>query len=196
MEALVDIAEEYDAVLLADEVYDHFDFSGRFESALTIDSDNRIVTSGFSKSLAVTGFRVGYVILPEELVDPARTRHMLVNVATSRPAQAAVHTALQETSPEYYAEVRDLLRDRIETFTDALDAAGAEYTTPDGAFYVLARFKDFPGTLSNVERLIDEAGVAGMPGEAFGSAREDWFRFALVTPRVEEAADRLAAFFD
>jgi aspartate/methionine/tyrosine aminotransferase len=195
MEALVRVAEEYDAILVADEVYDHFDFSGRFESALTIDSAHRIVTSGFSKSLAITGFRVGYVILPEELVDPARTRHMLVNVATSRPAQAAVLTALRETSPDYYAEVRDLLRDRIETFTDALDAAGAEYTTPEGAFYVLARFEGFPGTLSNVERLIDEAGVAGMPGEAFGSAREDWFRFALVTPRAAAAADRLADFF-
>jgi aspartate/methionine/tyrosine aminotransferase len=196
MRELVAIAEENDAVLLSDEVYDHFDFSGRFESALSVDSEHRIVTSGFSKSLAVTGFRVGYVVLPEQFVDPARTRHMLVNVATSRPAQAAVLTALRETGPDYYEETRAMLRERIGAFTDALDAAGAEYTTPDGAFYVLARFEDFPGTLDNVKRLVDEAGVAGMPGEAFGEARADWFRFALVTPRVEEAADRLAGFFD
>jgi len=189
------IAAEHDAYLLSDEVYDRFDYTGRFESALTLDAENVVVTDAFSKSLAITGLRVGYVVLPEALVDAARTRHMLVNVATSRPAQRAVLEALRNTGPEYYQRNRERMRDRIEVFTDALDAAGADYTTPDGGFYVMARFSDFPGTLENVERLVDEAGVAGMPGEAFGESREDWLRFALVTPRVEEAADRLAAFF-
>jgi aspartate/methionine/tyrosine aminotransferase len=59
----------------------------------------------------------------------------------------------------------------------------------------MARFEGYAGTLENVERLIDDAGVAGMPGETFGESKADWFRFALVTPRVEEAAERLAAFF-
>jgi aspartate/methionine/tyrosine aminotransferase len=59
----------------------------------------------------------------------------------------------------------------------------------------MARFEGFPGTTENVRRLIDEAGVAGMPGSAFGESRADWLRFALVTPRVEEAADRLAEYF-
>ena len=195
MAELASVAEEVNATLLVDEVYDHFDFTGEFESALTLDSDRVIVTTGYSKSMAVTGFRVGYAVLPEHLVDAAKTRHMLVNVATSRPPQAAVLRALRETDAEYYADVRAMLRDRTRTFTDALDAAGAEYTTPDGAFYVLARFEEFPGTMGNAKRLIDEAGVAGMPGETFGSARDEWLRFALVTPRVEEAAARLADYF-
>jgi aspartate/methionine/tyrosine aminotransferase len=193
--ALVEVAEANDALLIADEVYDHFDYTGRFESALTVDSDHRIVTTAFSKSLAITGFRVGYAVVPPDLVEAVRTRHMLVNVTGSRPAQAAVLRALRETGPSYYEEVRTTLRERIDAFTDALDAAGADYTTPEGAFYVLARFADFPGTMANVERLIDEAGVAGMPGEAFGEARADWIRFALVTPRASEAADRLTDFF-
>ncbi|KTG09737.1 aspartate aminotransferase [Haloprofundus marisrubri] len=195
MEALVSLAEEVDALLVADEVYDHFDYTGEFESALTIDSENRIVTSAFSKSMAITGFRVGYAIFPESLVDAAKTRHMLVNVAGSNPAQYAVLQALRETEPEYYEETRSMLSDRIAAFTDALDEAGADYTRPEGAFYVLARFDGFPGTMANVERLIDEAGVAGMPGEAFGPARADWIRFALVTPRAQEAAKRLADYF-
>ena len=193
--ALVDLAAEHDALLLADEVYDHFDYSGRFESALAVDSDRRIVTTAFSKSMAITGFRVGYGVFPEELVDAVRTRHMLVNVAGSRPAQTAVLRALRETGPDYYEETRAMLRERIGAFTDALDAAGADYTTPEGAFYVLARFDGFPGTLENVKRLIDEAGVAGMPGEAFGDARADWLRFALVTPRARTAAERLVDYF-
>jgi aspartate aminotransferase len=195
---LVAVAEEYDAVLVSDEVYDHFDYSGRFESALETDSAHRIVTNAFSKSMAITGWRVGYAVFPDpdgDLVDRARTRHMLTNVAGSRPAQAAVFHALRNTGPEYHEAVRSRIRGRIDAFTGALDAVGAEYTDPEGAFYVMARFEDFPGTLENVERLVDEGGVAGMPGEAFGEARAEWLRFSLTTPRVEEAADRLVAFF-
>ncbi|MCU4925620.1 pyridoxal phosphate-dependent aminotransferase [Halobacteria archaeon AArc-dxtr1] len=192
---LVAVAEEYDAILISDEVYDHYDLSGTFSSALAVDSDHRIVTNSFSKSLAITGFRVGYAIVPPKLTDRVRSRHMLVNVAGSRPAQYAVLKALRETGPDYYERNRRRLRDRVATFTDALDEAGAEYRRPAGGFYVLARFDGYPGTLENAERLIDEAGVAGMPGEAFGTAREDWFRFALVTPQVEEAAARLASHF-
>ena len=199
--ALVEIATDSNALLVSDEVYDHFDYSGQFASALSVDSANRVVTNSFSKSLAITGWRVGYAIFPDrdgptgELFERARTRHMLTNVTGSRPAQAAVLHALERTGPEYYERARDRLRERIATFTDALDEVGATYTEPDGAFYVMARFPAFSGTFENVETLIDEAGVAGMPGEAFGESRADWFRFALVSPRVEEAADRLAAFF-
>ena len=193
---VVEHAADHDAVVVVDEVYDHFDFGGEFESALTIDAENRIVTSAFSKSMAITGLRVGYAVLPDAFVGGAKTRHMLVNVASSRPAQAAVLRALQETGPDYYERTRELLAERIDAFTDALDAAGATYTTPEGSFYVLARFDGFPGTMENVQQLIDEAGVAGMPGETFGSTREDWIRFALVTPRATEAAQRLAEYFE
>ena len=195
LQELAAVAEDYDALLVCDEVYDHFDHTGEFTSALSVDSPNRIVTNSFSKSMAITGFRVGYAVFPERLIDRVRTRHMLTNVTVSRPAQYAVYTALRETPPDYYAANRRLLQSRIESFTDALDDAGAEYTTPEGGFYVLARFEGFPGTLANVKRLIDEAGVAGMPGEAFGESRADWLRFALVTPRAETAADRLADYF-
>ncbi|MFB6146743.1 MAG: pyridoxal phosphate-dependent aminotransferase [Halobacteriaceae archaeon] len=193
--ALVDIAAAHDALLVSDEVYERFDHSGRFCSAITFDSDHCFVTNAFSKSMAVTGLRVGYAIVPEPLRAAVRTRHMLTNVACSRPAQYAVLNALRETPDSYYEQNRELVADRAETFTDALDAAGAEYVTPEGAFYVLARFEGYPGTLANVERLIDEAGVAGMPGDAFGESRADWLRFALVTPRIEEAAGRLREFF-
>jgi len=193
--ALVEIAEECDALLVSDEVYDHFDYSGRFETALAVDSEHRCVTNSFSKSMGITGWRVGYAVLPEWLVDPVRTRHMLTNVATTRPGQAAVYRALRETPPEFYAETRDLLTERIDAFCAALDEAGAEYTRPQGSFYVMARFDGFPGTLANTKRLVDEAGVAGMPGSQFGESRPDWLRFALTTDRADEAADCLASYF-
>ncbi|WP_248897313.1 pyridoxal phosphate-dependent aminotransferase [Haloplanus halobius] len=193
MAAMGDLAADHDAVLISDEVYDHYDFTGRFESALSLETPNRIVTNSFSKSMAVTGLRVGYGIFPPELTEAARTRHMLVNVTGARPSQVAVLRALRETGPAYYEASRDLLRERVDTFTDALDDAGAEYIRPEGGFYVFARFEGFPGTLSNVERLVDEAGVACMPGDTFGT-HDEWVRFALVTPRVEAAANRLADY--
>ena len=193
---LAAIAEANDALLISDEVYDRFVYeAGAFESALAIDSDRVAVTNAFSKSMAITGFRVGYGIFPEHLIDAARTRHMLVNVAGSRPAQRAVLDAIEGTPQSYYERNRAMLDDRIGTFCAALEAAGAEYTRPRGGFYVMARFEGYPGTLENTERLIDEAGVAGMPGEAFGDSRSEWLRFAVVTPRAEAAADRLAAYF-
>jgi aspartate/methionine/tyrosine aminotransferase len=195
MRELVGIAEATDALLVADETYDHFVLDGAFESALAIDSPNRIVTNSFSKSLAITGFRVGYAVFPEEHVDAARTRHMLVNVAGSRPAQHAVLHALENTGPAYYAGNRDLLRDRLATFTDALEAIGAAYVEPEAGFYVMARFEGVPGTMANAKRLIEEAGVAAMPGETFGETRTEWFRFALCTPRIGDAGDRLRAYF-
>jgi aspartate/methionine/tyrosine aminotransferase len=192
---LVEVAEDNDALLVADEVYDHFDYSGRFASALSVDSDHRTVTGSFSKSMAITGLRVGYAVLPASLVGPARARHMLVTVAGSHPGQRVVLDALRATPPSYYEANRERLRERVRVFTDALDAVGADYTVPDGAFYVLARFDGWEGTLANAKRLVDETGVAGMPGEAFGETTEGWFRYALVTDRVEEAAERLADAF-
>jgi aspartate/methionine/tyrosine aminotransferase len=193
--ALVELCEDHDACLVSDEVYRRFDHAGRFTSALEVDSPNRVVTGGVSKSMAVTGLRVGYTVVPERLCDPVRTRHMLTTIAASRPAQHATLRALRETPESYYERNRELVASRVETFTDALDAAGADYARPEGAFYVLARFEGFPGTMENAKRLVDEAGVAGMPGEAFGESRADWLRFALVTDRVDEAAARLRAYF-
>ena len=194
---LVDIAGTYDALLCSDEVYERFVYDeGSFETALSFDSGHTVVTNAFSKSMAITGFRVGYGIFPRGLVDSVRTRHMLVNVAGSRPAQRAVLDAIEGTGEAYYERNRRLLAERIDTFCSALERAGAEFTRPDGGFYVMARFEGYPGTLENTERLIDEAGVAGMPGDAFGSSRVEWFRFALVTPRAAEAAERLATYFE
>jgi aspartate/methionine/tyrosine aminotransferase len=196
MHELVALAEERDFLLVSDEVYDHFDFSGTFTSAGDFDSPNAVVTNSFSKTHAITGFRVGYGVFPSaEIAGAARDRHMLTTTAGVRPSQYAVLHALRTTDRAYHDRSRDVLEARVEAFTDALDDAGAEYVSPDGGFYVLARFEGFPGTTENVKRLIDEAGVAGMPGSAFGDSRADWLRFALVTPRAGEAADRLAEYF-
>ncbi|WP_181684827.1 pyridoxal phosphate-dependent aminotransferase [Halorhabdus salina] len=197
MAELVSIAEDNDAILISDEVYDHFDYSGRFASALDVDSPARIVTNSFSKTLSVTGLRIGYsVIADEQLRERAQTRHMLTNVAVSRPAQYAVAHALEHTTTAWYADNRRRVRERIERFTDTLDAIGAEYIDPEGAFYVMARIDGLDGSIESAFELIDEGGVSAMPGSAFGETKADWLRFSLLTPRIEQACRRLASFVE
>lgn len=190
---LVGLAEDHDALLISDETYGHLDLSGSFVSALSIDSDHRIVTSSLSKSLAITGLRVGYLISGPPHRDPLFERHELTTISASRPAQRAVLEALRETGPTYYESVRDRLGDRRATFCSALDDIGAAYTRPDMPFYVMANIPGLSGTMDCVHTLIDEYGVAPMPGSAFGRSRRDWLRFALVTPEVDAAATRLRA---
>jgi aspartate/methionine/tyrosine aminotransferase len=186
-------------------VYRNYDYSGRCTSAATRDSPDVAVTDSFAKSMAITGFRVGSLVLPPvspesdrtfTFHDDVRTRHMLTTVTGSRPAQYAVQRAMETTGPDYYEHNRKRLRERIDTFCAALEKTGATVDRPEGGFYVMARFDDVPGTFDAVYDLIDEAGVAAMPGEAFGESRDEWLRFALCTDRVEEAADRLVSHLD
>jgi len=71
MAAFVAIAEEHDAALVSDEVYDRFDYTGRFASALQFDSPNVVATNAYSKSMAITGFRVGYAVFRRRTARPA-----------------------------------------------------------------------------------------------------------------------------
>ncbi len=197
MKTVVQEAESHDAMVVSDEAYDHLVLSGSFTSVLSVDSSNRILTTSFSKTFAITGFRVGYAVFPtDEMARLARDRHMLTVTAGVRPSQYAVLTALQSTPLAYFEDTRSLLRERVTEFGDALAAIGGEYSLPDGGFYVMVKFPDFPGTVENVKRLIDEAGIAGMPGNAFGESRAEWMRFALVSDRVTEAGDRLVNYFE
>lgn len=188
---LEEIATSVDALLVSDETYDHFVLEGAFASTLGIDSDRCVTVGSFSKTLAITGFRVGYTVVPAAVRDAIHRRHMLTAVTASRPAQTAVAAALERTSPPYYRKARERLRERRGRFGTILEAAGAEVQDPSGGFYVLVRLPGWPGTMGTAERLIDEVGVAAMPGETFGSI-DEWFRFALVTPRTETAAQRIA----
>jgi aspartate/methionine/tyrosine aminotransferase len=193
--AVLERAADHDALVVRDEVYDAFDLSGRFESALDVDTDAPpgVVVSAASKTFAATGLRVGWAVAPAAHVDALRERHLLTTISASRPAQVAVARALRETGDDYAERARERLRDRRDRFCAALDAVGGDYRPPRGGFYVLADLPGVAGDLASVERLIDEAGVAGMPGEAFGPGAAGLVRFSLTTDRVDAAAERLRA---
>lgn len=192
LEQLDALAHEYDATLISDEVYDEFDYSGTFRSARDV-SDRALVTNSFSKTFAITGFRVGYLLVPEHLFDPARTRHLLTTITASRPAQAAVRAGLKADTADYQRQARQRMNERIDQFIEILTADGVTCQRPDGGFYVNVNLEEWAGTTEDVKAFIDAHGVAGMPGEHFGENFDDWIRFALLTDRVEEAAERIRA---
>ncbi len=195
MAELAEIAEDVGAYLISDEVYHHFDYSGRFRSASTLASERVFTTQAMSKSMAITGFRVGYLIAPEAIRSAVRRYHLLINVTSSRPAQTAVLHALENTEPSYYRDRRRIMQTRIETFVEAVHDVGGEVVVPDGGFYVMARFPGHSGTLATVERLIEACGIVAMPGNPFGTSTNEWLRFSLLTHRVDEAVTRLRAYF-
>jgi len=192
--AAVRVAEDHDALLVSDEVYARFDRSGEFASALSVDSPARIVTGSVSKSMAATGLRVGYAVVPDVHREAAVMRHVLTTIAASRPAQHAALRALEGTDDDYYRRASERLGDRADRLVATLSAAGGDYVDPRGGMYVFARLPGRPGTRETIHELIDEAGVAAMPGDTFGDAYGDWIRFALTTPRIDEVAERLGAF--
>lgn len=192
---IVELAEQNDVFVISDEVYHQFDYSGQFTSVLEFESSHGIMTNSFSKSLAITGFRVGYSILPEPLVEEARARNMLINVSVNRPGQAAVSHALNATDEAYFESNKHQLRERIDTFVSVLEEYGVQCVRPEGGFYVRVYPENLGGTLENAKHMIDSAGVAGMPSTAFGDDVDDWFRFALTTDRISDAAHRLGEYF-
>jgi aspartate aminotransferase len=199
MAGVAEAAERADARLISDEVYAPFDRSGQFTSARTVTQDS-VLVGGFSKSLAVTGFRVGYGVFPPALLETARRYHRLCTLTASRPAQSAVLATLEslddgEGIDGLVADHRDRLAERAGTLREALAAGGADVVAPDGGFYVLADLPGVPGTVDGVRTLIEAAGVAGMPGAVFGETIAEHVRFSLVSPRVETAARRLREWF-
>lgn len=192
LEAIAGLAADVEAVVISDETYDHFVLEGEFTSLQNVDEGKRVVVGSFSKTFAMTGFRVGFAIASSSLRDAMRTRHMLTTVSGSRPAQAAVAHALETTPNSYYREARDRLRTRADQFAGRFEHSEVEVLRPAGGFYSLVRLPGIPGTMANAETLIEDAGVAAMPGVTFGSL-DDWFRVALVTDRIEEATDRIRA---
>jgi len=170
LQALIEAAEEMGIVFISDEIYHRMVYAGREATALQF-SDNAIVVNSFSKYYCMTGWRVGWMILPESLVRPVE--RLGQNLYISPPAisqRAAIAafdaTADLELTKGVYAANRRLLLER-------LPAIGFEDFSPcDGAFYAYASVRRFSNdSVAFCRRMLDEAGVAATPGLDFDRER-------------------------
>ena len=199
LEAIVKCAEEFDLLIISDEVYEHFTLSatdhiatasipGAFERTITINS--------FSKSWAVSGWRLGYLYGPGALVGKLSQLGNIYYVCTPTPLQHALARVLL-ADPNYYESLRQDFGRKRAILKSALEGAGFDVYDSRSTFYIWARIPErFSDATELNEFLIKEAGVAGVPGSAFMDDPEQdvYMRlcFAREDKMLEAASARIA----
>ncbi len=198
LRAIAKFVREHDLLLLADEVYSELVYDGRPQSFTSLPElrDNLVLLNGFSKSWAMTGYRLGYACGPREVVDMMMKIHQYGIMSAPTLSQAAGVEAMN-CGDDDVARMRDEYRRRRDFLVSALNAMGLKTILPKGAFYV---FADIRATgLSGEEfclRLLNEHAVACVPGSAFGACGEGFIRmsYAASYEQIEQAVARIAAF--
>jgi aspartate aminotransferase len=196
LEAIAEIARERDLIVLADEIYGRIVYEGEHHSIASLPgmAERTIVLDGFSKTFAMTGWRLGYGIVPPPLVAPF-SRLIINSVScTSSHAQMAAVEALRGPQDEIEAMVAEF-RARRDLVVDGLNAIpGIRCLRPHGAFYV---YPNVSGTgLSAPEladRLLYEGGVSVLAGTAFGRTGEQYIRISYANSRenLQRALERI-----
>lgn len=190
--------------VIADEIYQRLVYNGA-ECAPSITGadglENLLVVNGVAKSFAMTGWRVGWVLGPSDVIDAA-ARHQ--SHATGNVANVAQMAALEAlTGPQdTVIEMRDAFDKRRQRMVSMLQAAPrVECHEPGGAFYVFPRVESLlgdraPTSVALAERLIEEAGIAVVPGESFGAPGYLRLSYALSDDDLERGVPRMLAMFE
>ena len=194
---LAELAVEHDLVVLADEIYGRLQYEGTPLSIATLPgmADRTITLDGFSKTFAMTGWRLGYGIIPEWLA-PSFSRLVINSVScTNAFAQAGAIEALvgpQDAADEMRAEFIA----RRQLMVDGLNAIpGVTCVMPHGAFYTFPNITSFGRTSAEIaDHLLYDAGVCGLAGTAFGRHGEGYLRFSYANSRenLSAALERVA----
>lgn len=200
-EELLDIAkivEKYDAYVITDEVYEHIVYAPYrhiYFAALPGMFERTISCSSLSKTYSITGWRLGYVIAPKQIIDQCKKVHDFLTVGAAAPLQRAAAIGLK-FEDDYYEELTRIYTEKRELFLKGLDSIGLRYFKPEGAYYVMVDIEEFGVASDNefAERLIKEVGVAGVPGSSF--FKEDVnryirFHYAKKPETLESALGRL-----
>ena len=183
IEAMVDLAQQHDLYLMADEVYDEFVFEGEHVSPALYDPERVISIYSFSKIYAMTGWRVGYVVANDEISKLiAKIQEPQISCVSS-VGQKAAEAAL--TGPQdCVREMCQSYRERRDIVVQVLKDEGYYVYTPQGAFYIMVDISD-TGIDSRefALRLLQDRRVAVAPGTAFGSFGRDFVRISLATEK-------------
>jgi len=165
------LAEEHDIFVLTDEVYEHIVYEPHrhtYFASLPGMFERTLCCSSLSKTYSMTGWRLGYVIASQKVINEARKVHDFLTVGAAAPLQEAAVTAL-ELPDNYYKELQALYTRKRAIFLQYLDEAALEYSEPQGAYYVMVDISEF-GWKSDVafcEWMAREVSVAAVPGSSF-----------------------------
>lgn len=202
LEALAEIADEFDLFVFTDEIYEHFIYGGaKHVSPATIPGmrERTILMSGFSKTFSVTGWRVGYLIADAKWVPSIGYFHDLTYVCAPAPLQQGCADGVEKLGAEFYEGLAREHEVKRTMIVDALRDAGMRPHVPDGAYYVLASAENLPGVTAaeKARALLAKTGVASVAGSAFfrPGKGEDLLRFCFAKKDrdLAEACRRLRA---
>ena len=197
LEAVARVAIEHDLVVLSDEVYWAITYGGKHASILEVDgmADRTVLLDGWSKTFAMTGWRLGFGVFPQPLVEPV-TRLVINTVScTSAFSQYGAIAALEGPWDQVDAMVAEFNR-RRDVIVDGLNAIdGISCLSPDGAFYVFPSVRELGIPSKRVEEEILERGVACLSGTAFGQHGEGYLRFSYANSveNISAALDAIRA---
>jgi aminotransferase len=193
-----DLAKKYDSYVITDEVYEHIVYAPHnhtYIASLPGMFERTISCSALSKTYSITGWRLGYIIAPEEVIEVAKKVHDFLTVGAAAPLQEAVVVGLR-FGDDYYRDLLRIYTEKRELFLKGLDDLGLRHTTPEGAYYVLLDISEFgyESDLDFCEKLAERVGVGAVPGSCF--FKEDVnhlirFHFAKKNDTLYEALNRL-----
>ena len=196
------IAERHDLVVLADEVYSELNYDAPADEPLVSFAsfpefrDRVVLLNGFSKSWAMTGYRLGYACGPEDVVGAMMKIHQYGIMSAPTPSQAAGVEAMDHGDPDV-VRMREEYRRRRDFLVPALNEMGLGTVMPKGAFYAFADIRS--SGLSDEDfalRLLEEHAVAVVPGSAFGPSGAGYVRLSYATSmeKLRIAVERMAKF--
>jgi aminotransferase len=198
LEALAALANEHDFYLLSDEIYDRLSYRGPHTCLGTVAGarERTVVFNGFSKSYAMTGWRVGYACAPEQIITLMTRVHQYTMLCAPHTAQLAAIEALEHAEGDVEEMVADYDR-RRRLFVSGLNRIGLNCYEPGGAFYAFPSVH-ICGMSSEqfAEQLLLEERVAVIPGGAFGPSGEGHVRccYATAMSLLEQALERMERF--
>jgi aspartate/methionine/tyrosine aminotransferase len=195
---IAELARKHDCFIITDEVYEHIVYAPHrhtYIASLPGMLERTISTGALSKTYSITGWRLGYVIAPEEVTMGIRKVHDFLTVGAAAPLQEAAVTALG-LPDSYYTELTRGYTERRDVFLEGLRAAGLKHAAPQGAYYVMADISEFKAADDTTfcEWLARDVGVAAVPGSSFFAEPEQRyirFHFAKKISTLQEAGQRL-----
>jgi aminotransferase len=195
--SLSKLAVEHDLIVISDEVYERITYDEVKHYCLASFPGMRertLVVGSFSKTYAMTGFRIGYVFGPEELITPMMLAHQFSVACVSGPAQYAAVRALEGPQNFVNDMVAEFDRRRRLLYERLNEIEGFSCRLPRGAFYAFANIKEFGQPSESLAAfLLNKGKVVTVPGSAFGKHGEGYLRFSYATAydKIGEALDRI-----
>lgn len=198
LEYIASLAIKYDTYVITDEVYEHIVYAlykHTYFASLPGMFERTISCSSLSKTYSITGWRLGYCIAPENIIEQIKKVHDFLTVGAAAPLQEAAVVGL-EFSDAYYDELQKLYTHKKDLFINGLKELNIPHTEPQGAYYVMVDISEFgyDSDLDFCVDLIKNVGVAAVPGSSFFKEEENRyirFHFAKKDETLLAALDRL-----